>query len=185
MVLTISDGGLTNLQAVVALPRWPEGVSHVVRAGLRDEENAIRDDFTAYGYAFDNRDLETVMGFFAVDCVITNPRGKVSGTAAIRDNYRLLFNYWVSARHFWTNVLVRFVTAGEAYVTAYHYAMLVKDGQTLAVAGTDLRRLAKIDGEWKIVERWITNDLNHVISLYTDAVEKSSEVEELMCEAVD
>lgn len=177
--MEIRGGGLDDLQAAAALPRWPEGLSAEARVELASEEGAIRDRFTVYCYAFDNQDLETVMGFFADDCVITNPRGTVSGHAAIRVNYQVLFGYWSMIRQLWGNVLVRFRSPTEAYLAAYHSAILVSADQTLAGMGTDLWRLKKFDGHWKIVERWITDDVDHLISLHRGVVEDPDKVDEL------
>jgi ketosteroid isomerase-like protein len=185
MMLDVRYGGLDSLQSVAALPHWPEGASEQLRSELAHEETAIRDQFMVYGYAFDNQDLDAVMSYFTDDCVITNPRGKVSGAAAIRANYKLLFDYWSSSRHLWVNVIVRFPAAVDAYIGAYHYAMLISGDQTLAGGGTDLRRLTKVGGEWKIAERWITDDVDHEISLYRGPVEDPQKVKKLERNVVD
>lgn len=185
LVLEIRGDGLDDLQAVAALPRWPEGASHEIRTELAREESTIRDSFAVYGYAFDNRDLDTVMGFFADDCVITNPRGKVAGRAAIRANYQVLFGYWSSTRHLWVNVVVRFPSTTDAYLAAYHYATLVSSERTLAGTGTDLWQLRKTDGVWRIAERWITDDIDHEISLYVGPAEDPDKVDKIRRAVVD
>jgi hypothetical protein len=180
------SNGLASLQEISALPRRPEGVDHSGQQYLASAEELIRDDFTAYGYAFDNCDLDAVMAHFSDECVINNPRGQVVGVAAIRKNYRLLFDYWKLMRHMWSNVIVRFPNGlDEAYVGAYHYGLLISDERTLAGVGTDVRRLQERHGRWKIVERWITDDIDFAISVHTGDVEDPERVKELLAEQVD
>jgi ketosteroid isomerase-like protein len=178
-MLEVRGGGLDVLQAVSDLPHWPAGASERVRWELALEEVVIRDRFTAYGIAFDRGDLDTVMAHFTDDCAITNPRGTVTGTAAIRSNYRLLFDHWSASRHLWANVVVRFTSPDGAYVGAYHHATLISDDRTLAGTGTDLRRLVKVGGVWKIAERWITDDIDHEISVHRGPVEDPEKLERL------
>jgi hypothetical protein len=172
--------GLSSLLDLAALPRRPDGVDQATQLALAAAEEEIREDFTAYGYAYDSGDIDRVMWFFSDDCVITNPRGRVAGVDAIRSNYRLLFDYWKVTRHLWCNVTVRFSAADEAYLGAYHYAMLVSDERALAGVGLDLRRLRPVDGRWKIVERWITDDIDYAISVHSGAVEDPQKVNELV-----
>lgn len=171
--------GLASLQDIAELPPRPEGIDPSTELSLAAAEEAIRDDFTGYGYAFDNRDIDRVMSYFSDDCVITNPRGRVAGAVAIRSNYRLLFDYWKVTRHLWTNVTLRFPSTTEAYLGAYHYAVLVSAERTLAGIGLDIRRLRPMNGRWKIVERWITDDIDFAISVHSGPVEDPQKVNEL------
>jgi ketosteroid isomerase-like protein len=180
--LDFRKGGLTALQELVSLPRWPEDASDADQLDLLREDAVIRDQFEMYGYAFDNQDLDTVLDFFTDDCVITNPRGQVSGAEAVRDNYLLLFGYWKStSRHAWSNVTVRFLDTAlsEAYVGAYFSGTLVSDERTFAGTGTDIRHLKKMNGIWKIAERWITDDVAYAISLFEEPLEDADKVEQI------
>lgn len=180
--MVLGKGGLAALQELVDRPRWPDYASAVDQCDLLREEAVIRDQFMTYGYAFDNQDLDTVLSFFTDDCVITNPRGQVRGANAVRDNYLLLFGYWKStSRHAWSNLTVRFLDAAlsEAYVGAYFTGTLVSDEQTFGGSGTDIRHLKKIDGIWKIAERWITDDVAYNISLFEEPLEDPDKVEQI------
>jgi uncharacterized protein (TIGR02246 family) len=171
---TLDGAGLDEVRKVTELPRWPASATPEVRLELLHEESLLRDQVAAYGYAFDAGDLDAVMEFFADDCIIVNPRGEYAGRAAIKANYEKLFAYWSSVRHLWTNVAIRFPNdPDEAYMTAYHHAVIVRrDGQqALAPTGTDIRRLRKIDGAWKIVERAISDDLSVNVDLHEGPVE--------------
>lgn len=183
--MDFGKGGLAALQDIASLPRWPEGASVEQRLNLLLEEAAIRDEFVSYAYAYDNQDLDTVLGYFTSDCVIDNPRGQVVGAAAVRSNYRVLFGYWKATRHVWSNITVRFLDAvpTEALITAYHHAVLLSDERTLAGAGTDIRRLQKVNGSWKIARRWITDDVDFTIDVFHDPVEDPDKVEDLRRQA--
>jgi ketosteroid isomerase-like protein len=179
------EGGLAALQHIVSLPRWPDGASQGEQLRLLLEEAVIMDDFMAYAYAYDNQDMGTVLGFFADDCVIDNPRGQVVGADAIRANYVVLFGYWKAHRHAWSNVTVRLLdrTPTQAYVAAYHHAVLLSDERTFAGAGTDIRRMRKVAGSWKIDRRWITDDVDYTIDVFHGPVEDPGKVEALLKDA--
>ena len=144
--MDFGSGGLAALQKLASLPRWPDHVSEADQLDLLREEAAIGDQFMVYAYAYDNSDLDAVLTFFTDDCVIRNPRGEVRGAKDLRDNYVLLFSYWKFQRHAWSNVIIRFLdtTPSEAYIGAYHNAILVSDERTLAGTGTDIRHLKKV-----------------------------------------
>ena len=179
--MDFGKGGLSVLQYIAGLPRWPDGAAEAHRLSLLVEEAVIRDEFMAYAYAYDNQDLDAVLRFFTDDCVIDNPRGQVVGADAIRANYRVLFGYWAASRHVWSNVTVRFLdeAATQAYIVAYHHAVLLSDERTLAGAGTDIRRLHKVNGRWLIARRWITDDVDYTIDVFHDPVEDPRKVDEL------
>lgn len=179
--MELSGTGLAALQEIASLPLWPDGTSDSARLSLILEEAAIRAEFTSYAYAYDNHDLDAVLAHFTEDCVIDNPRGQVVGTEAMRANYQVLFGYWKTTRHMWSNVTVRFVDAipTQAYVAAYHHAALLSDERTLAGAGTDIRRMAKVGDSWKIVRRWITDDVDYTIDVFHGPVEDPEKVDRL------
>jgi ketosteroid isomerase-like protein len=179
--MDLGKGGLAALQDIAGLPQWPDGASDAERLTLLLEEAVIRDQFMAYAYAYDNQDLDTVLEFFSDDCVIDNPRGQVVGADAIRANYRVLFGYWSATRQIWTNIVVRLLdrAATQAYIGAYHHAVLLSDERTLAGAGTDIRLLHKVDGSWKIVQRWITDDVDYTIDVFHGPVEDPDKVDDL------
>lgn len=178
--MDFGKGGLAALQYIAGLPRWPEGASEAERLTMLLEEAVVMDGFMAYAYAYDNQDLDVVLGFFTDDCVIDNPRGQVAGADAIRANYQVLFGYWAASRHAWSNIAVRFLDPQRAYVTAYHHAVLLADERTLAGAGTDIRLLHKVDGSWKIARRWITDDVDYTIDIFRDPVEDPAKVEDIL-----
>jgi ketosteroid isomerase-like protein len=174
-------GGLAALQYIAELPQWPKEASAEQRMRLLLEEAVIRAEFMAYAYAYDNQDLDSVLQYFSNDCVIGNPRGQVTGADAIRANYRVLFGYWQASRHTWSNITVRFLDAAatQAYVVAYHHALLISEERTLAGAGTDIRRLHKSNDRWLITRRWITDDIDYTIDVFHDPVEDPRKVAEL------
>jgi ketosteroid isomerase-like protein len=178
-------GGLAALQYIASLPQWPEGASEAERLNLLLEEGAIKDEFVSYAYAYDNQDLDRVLEYFTDDCVIDNPRGQVVGADAMRANYRVLFGYWKASRHVWSNIMVRFLDLAptQAYVTAYHHAVLLSDERTLAGAGTDIRRLQKVNGSWKIDRRWITDDVDYTVDVFHGPVEDPGRVDDLRRDA--
>lgn len=183
--MDFGKGGLTALQYIAALPRWPDNASEAQRLNLLLEEAVIRDEFMAYAYAYDNQDLDSVLRYFTEDCVIDNPRGQVVGAGAIRANYRVLFGYWKTTRQVWSNLTVRFLdaTATQAYIVAYHHAVLLSDERKLAGSGTDIRRLHKLNGRWMIARRWITDDVDYTIDVFHGPVEDPRKVDELRREA--
>jgi ketosteroid isomerase-like protein len=179
--MQLGEGGLAGLQDLARLPLWPNGASGPARMNLILEEAAIRAEFMSYAYAYDNHDLDAVLDHFTEDCVIDNPRGQVAGAEAIRANYRVLFGYWKTTRHMWSNIAVRFVdaTPTQAYVGAYHHAVLLSDERTLAGAGTDVRRLEKVGESWKIARRWITDDVDYTVDVFHGPVEDPDKVDKL------
>jgi ketosteroid isomerase-like protein len=175
-------GGLTALQEIASLPRWPEDASETQRLSLLLEESAVMNDFMAYAYDYDSQDLDAVLGYFSDDCVIDNPRGQVIGADAIRANYIVLFGCWKAFRQMWSNITVRFLDAAatEAYIVAYHHALLLSDERTLAGAGTDIRLVHKRNGRWLIARRWITDDMDYTIDVFTDPVEDPEKVDQIL-----
>ena len=171
--LDIGAGGLDILQQVAALPHWPADADAGMTQRLLVEEAVLRDELIAYGYALDARDVDAVMEYFADDVVISNPRGRYSGSDIVRKNYRYLFDQWPVMRQFWMNVTVRFPEReDEAYRASYIYGLLHGPNGAFGAVSTDVHRLRKINGRWKIVERAITDDLSHKISVFGEALEK-------------
>jgi ketosteroid isomerase-like protein len=163
--MDFGKGGVAALQDVAQLPRWPAAADAGERDAVRFEETRIRDDFTVYGYVYDNRDLDAVVDCFTADCVVHSPRGEVHGADELRKKYQENFAGWNMTRHVWANVLVRIVDpASEAYLCAYHHTLLLGDPRSLCVTGTDIRKLRKVDGDWKIAERWLTIDTEYELA---------------------
>jgi ketosteroid isomerase-like protein len=163
--MDLGKGGVAALQDVARLPRWAAGASDADRDAVLLQETRIRDDFTGYGYVYDNRDLDAVVDCFTADCVVHGPRGEVNGADELRKKYVENFAGWNMTRHVWANVLVRVVDpAREAYVCAYHHTLLLGDPRSVCVTGTDIRRLRKVDGDWKIAERWLTIDTEYELA---------------------
>jgi ketosteroid isomerase-like protein len=158
-------GGVSALHRIARLPRWAAGASDAERLAVRHEEGQIHDDFTAYGYAYDSRDLDAIIDFFAGDCVVHSPRGAVTGADDLRKKYLENFAGWNMTRHVWSNVLVRIVDIGsEAYLGAYHHTLLLGDPRSVCATGTDIRKLRNVDGSWKIAERWLTIDTEYELA---------------------
>lgn len=157
-------GGVAALQELAQLPRWPATASELEQAAVLREDARIRDDFTAYGFVYDNRDLDALLGFFADDCVIDGPRGTIRGVHELRGKYRESFASGAT-RHIWSNVLVRVLDpASEAYLGAYHHTLLLRGERSTCATGTDVRHLQKMDGDWKIASRWLTIDTEYEVA---------------------
>ncbi|TME87772.1 MAG: hypothetical protein E6I44_08695 [Chloroflexi bacterium] len=172
--LHVGAGGLDAVRAVMRLPRIPTWAAPEQRLQLVEEEAALRDDLVAYGYAYDAGDVDAVVAHFADDVVITNPRGRYAGSDLIRKNYAFLFQQWPRTRQIWANVAIRFARLDEAYRASYTYGLLTSPAKNFAAIGTDLHHLRKIDGRWKIVERWITDDVSHPIEPFGGPLEDTT-----------
>ena len=171
--LDIGAGGLDVLRKVAALPRWPVSATPEMRQRLIAEEAVLRDELIAYGYAMDAGDVDAVMQYFAEDVVITNPRGRYAGSEIVRKNYRFLFDQWSAMRHVWANIVVRFPEReDEAYRASYIYGLLSAPAKAFGAVSTDVHLLRQIGGRWRIVERSITDDLSHTISVFGAPLEK-------------
>jgi ketosteroid isomerase-like protein len=119
--------------------------------------------------------VEAVVAHCADDVVITNPRGRYTGSDLIRKNYAFLFEHWPRTRHMWANVAVRFPNGvDQAYRASYVYGLLTSPTKNFAAVGADLHHLRKIDGQWKIVERWITDDVSFTIAPFGGPLEETS-----------
>jgi len=164
--------GIDELRRIAALPRWPDQ-QDATRQRLLLEEATLRDELIVYGYAMDAGDVDAVMEYFADDVVITNPRGRYQGRDVVRKNYVYLFSQWSTTRHLWDNVVVRFPEReDEAYRASYIYGLLSRPDKAFGAISSDIQKLRKIGGKWKIVERTITDDLSHTIAVFGGALEK-------------
>ena len=174
--LDLDACGVDALRVVLRLPRTPAWANTPeLRQRLIEEELALRDDLVVYGLAYDAGDLAAVMEHFSDDVVITNPRGRYAGSAVIRTNYEFLFQQWSRQRQIWANVAIRFGDSlDEAYRTAYIYGVLTSAKKNFVAVGTDIHRLRKMAGRWKIVERCITDDVSHPIEPFGGALEDRS-----------
>jgi len=85
-----------------------------------------------------------------------------------------LFQQWPRTRQIWANVAIRFARLDEAYRASYTYGLLTSPAKNFAAIGTDLHHLRKIDGRWKIVERWITDDVSHPIEPFGGPLEDTT-----------
>ncbi len=173
----LSSGGLDALRRIAALPRWPARSSAAVRERLLAEEATLRDDLITYGYAMDAGDVDAVMEYFSDDVIISNPRGRYQGKEIVRKNYTYLFEQWSPTRHLWANVIVRFPEReDEAYRASYIYGLLSSPAKAFGAASSDVHRLRKVGGRWRIVERAITDDLSHSITVFGGPLEKKPEL---------
>ena len=171
--MDLSSGGLSTLRQVAALPRFPRDATPELRQRLADEEAVLHDELLVYGYAMDAGDVDAVMEYFSDDVKISNPRGRYQGSDIVRKNYEYLFSQWSVTRHIWANVVVRFPEReDEAYRASYIYGLLSKPGKAFGAISSDVHRLRKMGGRWKIVERAITDDLSHTIAIFGEALEK-------------
>jgi uncharacterized protein (TIGR02246 family) len=145
------DAGATSAweqaRAQLARPRMHEPSLDQVRAEL-----AIRDLIARYAYSWDQGDLDAVMAFFTEDCVITNPSGEVSGSAAIRANYQQKLRDVPRRRHLVGNVVVRLSEdLREGWLTAAYSAVLEpRDSSPRTISGLIADTVVKPAGEWKI-----------------------------------
>lgn len=164
--MTFDRGGIEEIHRLLSsLPRWPTDATEAQRLELVQEEAVLRDQLVRLYYAFDARDLETFLSYFAEDCVMTNPRMQAVGMAQLRAEYEYVLRTWSKLRHLWTNVAVQFPhRVDEAYRTAYYHTTLVNDEQSVASVGTDIHRLSKRNGEWKIVERRVSYGVKYPIT---------------------
>ena len=169
----LGAGGIDAMRAILGLPRIPDwAATSEERHRLLVEEAALRDDLVSYGCDYDSADLDAVMAHFSDDVVITNPRGRYTGSALIRKNYEFLFQQWSRQRHVWSNVAIRFSDSiDEAYRVAYIYGVLTSPSKNFVSVGTDIHRLRKIGGRWTIVERFITDDVSHPIEPFGGQLE--------------
>jgi len=160
--IDIGKGGIKILSAIADLPRWPEWVTtREMRAQLVEEEEALRDDLAAYAYHMGTNDIDKVVQHFSDDAVLTSHMGSLSGMYLIRKNYEHILRNNPSPRHLWGNVLIRFIDSlEEAYRTSFIHEMWGEFNPTFGV-GTDLHRMKKIGGRWKIVERIIGGDSDY------------------------
>ena len=111
--------------------------------------------------AFNRHDLDTIMSFFADDCVFESPRGsepwgrRFVGKADVREGLAARFSGIPDVRygddgHF---------TCGDRGVSEWTLTGTTVDGERLKVRGCDLwtftsdGRIARKDSFWKIVER--------------------------------
>jgi uncharacterized protein (TIGR02246 family) len=163
--LDLRSGGLEVMRAILRLPLWPEWATPDLRQRLVQEELALRDDLVAYAYALDAGDLEALLDHFSDDVVITNPRGRYEGIETVRKNYVFLMQNWPRRRDVWGNVAIRFLgSADEAYRTSYIQEVLATPSKETSAVTSDIHRLRKMDGRWRIVERCIATDLIWPIS---------------------
>jgi uncharacterized protein (TIGR02246 family) len=124
------------------------------------EELALRDLIGRYAYTWDQGDLDGLMEFFTEDCVITNPRGTVVGSTAIRANYAEMLRDTPRRQHLFCNVVVRLSDdLREGWLTAYHYAVLEpKQDPSRTVSGLVADNVVKQADEWKIRARSVCID---------------------------
>jgi ketosteroid isomerase-like protein len=152
-----SNSGAPLMCAVTALPRVPAGLPAERESELVAEEAALLDYVKSFAHVVNAADIDGVVDRYADDCVVISPRGRYAGTAAVRRNYEL---YYDPVRFFtlWTNVTARFVRPfDEAYVSAYQYSVGVNatESSTQGTISTDVWRVRRDDGVWKILERRI------------------------------
>lgn len=169
----LGAGGVEAMRAILSLPRIPAwAATPEQRQRLLEEEAAVRDDLVSYACDYDSADLDAVMAHFSDDVVITNPRGRYTGSALIRKNYEFLYQQWSRQRHVWSNVAVRFTDSiDDAYRAAYIHGVLTSPSKNFVSVGTDIHRLRKIGGHWRIVERCITDDVSHPIEPFGGQLE--------------
>jgi uncharacterized protein (TIGR02246 family) len=163
--IDIEAGGLDAVRAIARLPQWPAWATTAdLQLRVLREEAALRDDLAAYASAYAARDLDAVIAHFSDDVMITNPRGRIAGRDAIRKNYQFLFDLYPRQLDVWGNVAIRFLgSPDEAYRTAYIQEILTSPEKNHAALSTDIHRLRKVAGRWKIVERWINVEVSYPI----------------------
>ena len=126
---------------------------------------AIQQVLTRIAWGTDLRDADLIASCYTEDATfsVTGPTGRVvEGRAAILAGVQ---RTWSSTppskgKHLITNVLVERETADEAHVRSYKTVVRDVDGVPQVVSsGWYQDRLVLRDGEWRIQERALTNDV--------------------------
>lgn len=155
-IIDLDDArGVDLLRTVTGLPRIPGELSVAGQQELVQHEAALLDFVKSYAHIVNSGDIEAVVAHYDDECVWISPRGRFTGTEAIRRNYGLYYSP-VRWFNFWTNVTVRFVGAfDEAYVSAYQYSIGVTESEPLRLGAvsTDVWHVARRGASWQIVER--------------------------------
>jgi ketosteroid isomerase-like protein len=130
----------------------------------------VRDALHRYTYFLDGGDLDAVMGLFADNCTLVNPRGTYIGTQAIRENYAFLIKGRKFVFHNVTNIVARVLEVDrEAALAAFYNAVIAfPSGELATFAGTYADKMTKQDGVWKVVQRRIT--CNHQTRLKAESI---------------
>jgi ketosteroid isomerase-like protein len=154
-------------------PAWDLAREQLARPRIDDapiegfrEGMAVRDLIARYAYAIDRGDIDDLMRFFTDDCVISGPRGTLSGAEEIRAHYEELFVEVPRRFHLWANVVVRMgADFREGRVSSYFYAMLgPKDGPPHSIGGLSVDHVVKRAGRWQIRERSINFDVTAALA---------------------
>jgi hypothetical protein len=155
-------------------PAWDFAREQLSRPRSRDasldelrEELAVREALARYTYSFDRGDLDAVMTFFTDDCVVTDRHGTShKGIDEARANYAKLIDTVPRRFHVWSSVVVRLSDGlQDGWRIAYFYAYLEPIGEPPeAVGGPVVDRMVKVNGEWRIRERSVGVDLDHVLN---------------------
>lgn len=163
-MMKIDTAELDQLRAVMRLPRT---LADSDRVAWLHEEATLRDQIVEFTYALDAADIDAVTAAYTDDCVLINPRGRYEGMDAIRANYVRYYELFPWLRHVFANIGIRFLDSfDEAYVTMFQFAIHVNtplEGLTDAGDGafaisafsSDIWRVVKQNGTWKIAERTI------------------------------
>lgn len=169
-MVEMTTGNLDELRAVMRLPRLPSNATAADRLTLLHEEAALRDQIVEFTYALDAADIDAVMSIYSKDCTVINPRGRYVGHDEIRANYVRYYEMFPWLRHVFANIGFRFPNGfDDGYATMFqsHVALNVPVEQVAeagdsayanAASSTDIWRIVKSDGVWKIAERTIHYD---------------------------
>ena len=157
MIDLSSRSGLDLVRAVAGLPRVPDDPAGPGQVELVVEEAALLDWVKSFAHHVNAADLDAVVDSYTGDCTVISPRGHYVGTEEVRANYRRYFHpvRWFS---FWTNLTVRFVRPFDAaYVSAYQYSIGVNPaaGESQGAVSTDVWRVQRCGGSWRIAQRRI------------------------------
>jgi ketosteroid isomerase-like protein len=118
---------------------------------------AIQDVVTRYGRAVDDADWEALASCFAPGAHLRFPTRTLEGPAAIVDFIQTATAHWRWQQHLLGSFDIR-VNGDAAVSTCYLHATQVTQDEAeapLVTMGTYRDRLARIDGQWRIVERWL------------------------------
>ena len=130
---------------------------------------AIHDLFVRYAGALDDGDVETVVGCFAADAVLSSPAiGVIAGGAAIRafaEGFAARRDGGVQFRHLITNLAAAIDAGGErAYATAYLLVAISRDGKSRFLPpGRYECDLVRQGGQWRFARRAVFHDAAYTL----------------------
>lgn len=157
----VHDPKATTLKRTIDPLRWCACLCYCIPFGIKEEKMDIRSKLAALCEAFNAHDLDSIMEFFADDCVLDMPRGsepwgaRFEGKRRVRDGLATRFEgipnvHYGNAEHF--------VDAkANTGISKWTLTGTTRDGKAIEVRGCDFYTFSKgevtrKDSYWKIVE---------------------------------